>query len=300
MLKKYWPYLVALGAIFALAALGLLGLHSYRPYELEHADQRREIANYAYETGEEYFRDCVDVQRRVPLLTALACAVEAVSANRAAAESKYDLYAQQDMAKWAYALLLVSIAGMVISIAGLAAILFSLRQTWINITDNREIGQAQTRAYLAVSGGDFVIRKDGTIELNVEVRNFGQSPAKRGHVYAQLLIPRYRGGRIESDFDFSAPQSAEIFSISTTVPTVVSVEFKKPFPIDTVGMLRDTEGVLFVDVQVRWIDVFNGRNGPDEFRLQEELTGDPIFNNDLPRSRIGKMNVRTKQPSDET
>lgn len=111
-------------------------------YRLEHAEQRQAVTQNEAETANEYLRICRQ-NRGSGFLALLDCAINSFDANRNSQRAKYDLEAQQDMAEWAFALLLVSIPGVAISIAGLVVLFWSLAQTRITIRDNREIGEAQ-------------------------------------------------------------------------------------------------------------------------------------------------------------
>jgi|GEM_PF-4358537 len=132
------------------------------------------------------------------------CLVEVFQADPDALREKFDLKAQQDMALWAFGMLLVSMVGVIITAAGtiyIAATLKEARETTkaakisaeearkATITAQeavavaREMGAAQIRAYLAVRevGENPERRGDLTLEDKFKVVPFfinsGASPA---------------------------------------------------------------------------------------------------------------------------
>jgi hypothetical protein len=127
-------------------------------YQNQHAQQRQYASKYEAETSEHYADSCL--KEPVSVTTIIKCVINSIDANREAQRSQYDLQAQQEMAEWAYSLFLLTGAGLVISLFGLTALFVSLYQTRTVIKDNREIGEAQTRAYLNVVGGKYRLYKN--------------------------------------------------------------------------------------------------------------------------------------------
>lgn len=91
-----------------------------------------------------------------------------------------DLAAQQEMAFWAKLMLIASVASLVATIGGAVLVWQSLRLTREAISNDREIGHAQARAYIGVelwlkknpdnnSGNDYIIE--------CIIKNTGQTPA---------------------------------------------------------------------------------------------------------------------------
>ena len=106
-----------------------------------------------------------------------------------------DAEAQQEMAQWAFATFVVGALGLVVSIFGLAALWASLRQTRQAITNEREIGNAQVRAYLNIEFEDINTVAGGNYPF--KIINTGQSPA---------ISVRYVGGQMVLDHPLSVTQ----------------------------------------------------------------------------------------------
>ncbi|MBQ0751546.1 MAG: hypothetical protein KBT70_15235 [Roseovarius sp.] len=112
--------------------------------------------------------------------------------------SDQDLIAQKDMAYWAQALFWLTSFGAVVSVVGVWAIFLSLKHTRIAISDTREIGEAQVRAYLSLdaSEGNTILRKfvAGEIpQVEFVTKNSGNSPALKHRYAAGIAI-------VEMDF----------------------------------------------------------------------------------------------------
>jgi hypothetical protein len=114
------------------------------------------------------------------------CLMEKLSAYVKQDNQSKDAQAQLDMAQWAFATFVVGSAGLVISIFGLVVVWSSLRQTREAINNDREIGQAQVRAYIAVDIPT-IIGPIGT-PYEFRIRNTGASPAKKVRYFAGQLV----------------------------------------------------------------------------------------------------------------
>jgi len=177
MSKISWPAFITLG-LAATILLSYYGWQQLEIYRIEHANQRNDLAKFSAENPEEVWKVCTDQSSNFS--TALKCMAVSADATREAQLSKYDLQAQQEMAEWAFALLLLGVAGTFSSIAGLIALFLSLAQTRAAIRDNRVLGEAQTRAYVHVDSA--VLRWGDSLGSNpsftLTAINTGQTPAK--------------------------------------------------------------------------------------------------------------------------
>lgn len=94
----------------------------------------------------------------------------------------YNLKAQQDMAKWALLMLVVTTIGVGYIALTLSATRETLLQAQLtteaakeSVAETRRVGQAQVRSYLSCTGGAF--ESDGsTLEIVLDFKNLGQSP----------------------------------------------------------------------------------------------------------------------------
>jgi hypothetical protein len=184
MSRSYWLSFFTVGLIVA-ALSAIWAFQSFREYQNEHTQQRQSVASYQTETSEDYSSGCF--KKGVAFSDSIKCLINSIDANREAQRSKYDLQAQQEMAEWAYAIALLTIVSTVIGAIGLVALFASLFQTRTSIKDNREMGEAQTRAYLTASGGTYRIERHG-IYFQPRFRNTGSSPAKRITTKSKLIV----------------------------------------------------------------------------------------------------------------
>lgn len=104
------------------------------------------------------------------------------------------------MSLWGFWTVIVGAVSLAIGFGGLVALFLSLRQTRQAITNDRRIGEAQTRAYIAVEPQTDLppvdISPEGIPELGIVVRNVGNSPARNvrhiafaGKLPAHLPVP---------------------------------------------------------------------------------------------------------------
>lgn len=92
-----------------------------------------------------------------------------------------NLEAQEDTARWALWMMLVSSAGTILSAFAFIAL---LRQ----ITLTRRIGQAELRAYLSIEQVVFGFNEIGEFIMRVSYKNVGQTPAYECLVAAQCVF----------------------------------------------------------------------------------------------------------------
>lgn len=118
-------------------------------------------------------------------LEGLVDAVRQFAENLPSRLELLDLAAQQEMALWAKWMFGTSVASVLLSGAALVALFVSLRQTRTVIQDTREIGEAQTRAFIVVKSAECSIYNAGShkdpidrIQFNIIAKVCGQSPAQ--------------------------------------------------------------------------------------------------------------------------
>lgn len=110
-------------------------------------------------------------------------------------ERKYLLKAQQDMAAWAYGMLIVTIALTVITLLGVIFVWQTLKETRHMAAETTRIGVAQTRAYLSFKQVIFEFRSpyatDEAIRgarLTVEVQNSGNTTAADCQIASEIVF----------------------------------------------------------------------------------------------------------------
>lgn len=156
-----------------------------RAYQEEHADQRDEAAKYEARASKEGVETwCLEVARP----KSRHCVTKNLVADGGTKYAEHDLEAQQDMAEWAYALFLSSIAGIVISGLGLGFVGIGLFQNAHANRQAREFFIAERRAWLNVTpaANNAWSLEDGVgrFSVNLVATNIGLSPAL--HVYFHI------------------------------------------------------------------------------------------------------------------
>jgi hypothetical protein len=209
MFERTWSgYAAALAVITAGIWLSLWGFFEVRQANLEHAQAyqsyTREAEAQQQEAADGIARECAVA----PPALLNECLREEIAAHQSRDTDNKDLEAQQEMAFWARWVVYVGFMGLPISMVGLAALVISLAQTRTAIRDTREIGEAQTRAYLhvrSVQVGPQALEPGNTIWVRVECENTGNSPALNLEAVATIVftkVPRdATGARRNEDPD---------------------------------------------------------------------------------------------------
>lgn len=165
------------GVMYGLVSEQYAKVHQVNAAYQKNADADRKKANYEIAHachGRDFitFRNCVSDK------------LEAYYKEQTTNE---DLKAQKDMAFWAGWLLILTVFSILISLAGLYLLLDSLRQTRRSISDTREIGQAQVRAYITCISSEVEI-SDGVVSLKPKFQNTGESPTSPLTIDADLIF----------------------------------------------------------------------------------------------------------------
>ena len=129
----------------------------------------------------------------VPVAFIARCLANQVQTYIEKTHSDQDLQAQKEMAYWAQALFWLTGVGAIGSFFGLWMLFRSLRHTRIAIKDTREIGEAQVRAYLALSNAPAqiavkLLKPDQKVEVQFQVKNSGNSPGLTHNYVATILL----------------------------------------------------------------------------------------------------------------
>lgn len=148
---------------------------------------------------------CVDTEP-----TALReCVVKAAEAAQSQSEARQDLYAQQDMSKWAFLMMIISGLTFLATLLGIVCIRDTLIETRraVKSADDavkvtREIGQAQVRAYISASNASISMVDTGEIRIHYTLTNTGQSPARN--------VTFRAGAKISHVDHFSAEEASTV------------------------------------------------------------------------------------------
>lgn len=178
---RYVAYLI--GGIAVLGALAFGGTEIHRR-QLENAEAYkqavREAESAKRQTAQEIAAECAVPGAATDFIR--ECLADKVKAHGEQYTTSKDLEAQVNMAFWAKWMVYVGAVGIPISILGLFGLLLSLRQTRQAISTDREIGEAQVRAYLTIESVlvSASVKEEGIWwHLDVRVYNCGQSPARK-------------------------------------------------------------------------------------------------------------------------
>lgn len=203
---------------------------------------------------------CVDTEP-----TALReCVIEASEAAQNQSESRQDLYAQQDMSRWAFWMMIISGFTFLVTGLGIVWIRDTLVETRkavrsaddaVNVT--REIGEKQVRAYLSIRDGKIVSKgenpKQNSFFFAAEWKNYGQSPA---------FIKEIRVGGGHYPIGKGGVTPVALKTVVTSETQVSPSGEGTIVPILNIGI----EGVrrvklglneLHVRVEITYLDVFN-------------------------------------------
>lgn len=192
---------LALTALWVVTAFYIVSLVYSAFSELMVGHYRAEVAYREYqEQTERYEKEAAEKVARIcgnvaPLRTPSDCILREMQTYQNDDRAKKDLKAQQDMAEWSYWLLVATIVGIFVSIAGLAALLVSLSQTRTAIRDTRELGEFQMRAYVSLVEGEkeslvgpSEIKAGTKPEVKLKFTNNGATPAKNQRYIATLEV----------------------------------------------------------------------------------------------------------------
>lgn len=182
--EKSGPWIVV-GGLLGLALLLLfIGLLWSQTYEAVYHDY---AASKAQADAQDIFdRVCAKL---TTIEDVLNCTKEAVKSARETQRSEEDVYAQKQMAQWAWWLLifttLIGVVSVGITGGGTYLLLRTVRLSGEANAVAREIGQAEVRAYLTCSEGS-LFAEQGKLRLQLVLSNKGKSPAKNIRVGGQI------------------------------------------------------------------------------------------------------------------
>lgn len=170
-----WPVQASV-AFSIVAVIGLVALLSYAKFYHYNSERQYKAISHPAAKG---------VCLKLPPLISF-CPEQEGAADADAKRSDDDLYAQQEMADWAFVVALASLVGLVLSAAGIGLVYATFRKTADAVEAARQANEIsvssfrrQLRAYLTV---DHVIitRFDvgQTIKIETRISNVGASSAR--------------------------------------------------------------------------------------------------------------------------
>ncbi|RVB72391.1 MULTISPECIES: hypothetical protein [unclassified Mesorhizobium] len=264
MLKRVWDGTVSLWATIAICSFLLfvtaLGFLSTRAYDRATKDYQ---TSRAYdETRRQLEQRCAGLEGK----EIFDCLKEQIETAREPSRSEEDVSAQKEMARWALWMLVVSgvvgFATLGITAIGLYYIRDTLAVTRRAMLDTRSIGQAQVRAYLSCTGGDFGIEKNW-FTCRVHLVNKGQSPAF--YVFLKAAVSTMIRDHSEPEDEFPSWKRVD-GKMSEGIggmiqaggdATIFVVWEHESIGTDAHDILAKTKSGFNIDCVVEWRDVFN-------------------------------------------
>ena len=178
---RYYRFALG-GAVLVFTGAALFGWWRFDLYQSQHSYERQKAAEYQANQAAQEIAVC-----RFPsvCLDDAAGITPNPQTKTPDYATYYDLKAQQDMSEWTYALLWVGVLGLIATVIGIAFVYENLRETRRMTIATREIGEAQSRAYLTIVkikfSGDGIgldyVAGDLWILGTILVKNIGQTPA---------------------------------------------------------------------------------------------------------------------------
>lgn len=181
-----------------------------------------------------------------------------VEAYRQEWREEQDLFAQRDMAKWAWLMMLASFAGVGVTAVGVVFVAQTLVATREAVAaanrtadEAKRIGEAQVRGYLSSDGGQFWLQQR-FVWFELGVVNRGQSPIFGGDATGLLTIVQKGRETIQKDvlgrFDAASAGERRLCRIHIT---------NESLPSQTLDALKRRDGAtVILNLTFRWKDVF--------------------------------------------
>lgn len=181
--------------------------------------EQQRTSEYAGNAEADIRRTCIGVDDSAQA----ECIRQVVETGNEHQRAERDLSAQQEMARWAFYMLAVSSAGLVITAVGIYYVRDTLIETRKSVQVTREIGEAQVRAYLSIRPTVIPSMEGAPLDhrrsFEVEIENAGLTPARNVNavVYADWLprnlpspcpnLVRMRDGSTQADLTIAAGSS---------------------------------------------------------------------------------------------
>lgn len=172
-LKRYSIELTVFGAALFLVLWSLLLWNLAVNYEYRAQSTQHQAAVHGPISDDEPKNSCATISG---FYDAIDCLVQKIAASRETQRREQDLTAQQDMAEWAFWIVLLTGAQAVLSLLGVILLVRNLGLAREANQVAREVGRDQTRAYVYAEKAEY--SPNSGPPFVVWVKNGGQTPAK--------------------------------------------------------------------------------------------------------------------------
>ncbi|RFB95288.1 hypothetical protein B5K11_10110 [Rhizobium leguminosarum bv. trifolii] len=197
----------------------------------------------------------------LPGETLRSCIAREVNAYEEKANTDKDLEAQQDVAFWAQAQFWLTITGTAISILGLWFVWQSLRQTRQAISNDREVGHAQVRAYVMIDMPVPIVAPGVAPMVQFDIRNTGQSPAFRvAYIAGFAMMPNPLPHAVGHIGGVAAGQDVPQMAIASGEKRIGEAMGLPPLTPDDMQTLLDGRQALYLFARVFYVDVFGQKH----------------------------------------
>lgn len=194
-----------------------------------------------------------------------------------------DLQAQQEMANWALATVVVGIFGLITSIFGLIGLFLSLYQTRRSIKISETVGRTQTRAYLSVElDSEFAANSKS---YPFRIKNSGVSPAKKVRYVAAQFVLEHPLVEHQGDLiGFNPEERTPVFTIAPGASANGDAEFDSKIRSDDWHIIKSNGSKrIYLVVRVFYDDFF-GMPHETKFCAFSEVS--PIMRDNSQMTRI--------------
>ena len=271
MSDRNWVNDLTFGCL-AVAVFAVIATLCAKIIILDYAEIHQVYASYQ-DNADEDKREAQERIERVCVNRSPADATRCVSDELHAYYSKQatqaDLQAQKDMAIWAKYMFFASLVGIPIAILGLFYVRRTLHEARLTTAAAlegaeiaRQIGQAQVRAYLNISGGRYEAYTP-MIRFHLDIANLGNSPATnirlKVKVYSEININR-AGKFPMMDLVYHEGRLFGVANITATATTVhaafIAPESSNAEHYDTLYDTIVRGGWFKLSCELIWKDVF--------------------------------------------
>lgn len=177
--------------------------------------------------------------------------VEAVNVGSGSEIQAAELLAQRQSAHWDFVTLVLTGFGLVVLVA-------TLIETQIVGFHTRRIGEAQVRSYIGCEEAYLSLRPDNTIEVVLEMKNFGQSPAFFLRYEAEIFVENAEGRTLDR---YQSPSGSEPSTLSADQQEERRIRWFRDgangFLPEFVDLQFITRHPIIIQVYAKWIDVFD-------------------------------------------
>jgi hypothetical protein len=214
--------------------------------------------------------------------------------------------AAKKSADWGVYLGLVGVfIGVLTLAAAFAAAIFAksaANATWKTVDVTREIGEAQTRAYLNCTSANYKRAKD-SVAADIKIENIGNSPATEVTIVGDVTIFDVTGFSTHprvTRFVASRKNISPCQPIVTKGSVLETINFNWDFDfvatideLDDIAFKRDafeTGNAIWFDLTIKYRDVF-GKMNSIPISLEAIIDAHPLYPKKK-RSRTGKLDMR--------